>query len=73
MTNTPETKEKEPYLISRESYIQDMKNRWKIHTREFSEFVDDVKKFIEFLKPSVVKEIDKTKELYGKIRAKFKK
>jgi len=73
MTKTPEVKEETPELISREEYIADIKTRWKLFVKETEAFIEDVKKLVDFIKPYVVKAVDKTKELYGKIKAKFKK
>ena len=73
MTKTPEVKEETPELISREEYIEDIKTRWKLFVKEINAFTEDVKKLIDFIKPYVVKAIDKTKEIYGKIKAKFQK
>ena len=73
MTDTPEQKEETPKLISREEYIADIKTRWKIFVKEVKAFTEDVKKLIDFIKPYVVKALDKTKELYGSLKAKFKK
>ena len=73
MTNTPELKEETPKLISREEYITDIKARWKIFVKETEAFIEDVKKLIDFVKPYVVKAVDKVKEIYGQIKEKFKK
>jgi len=73
MTATPEQKEETPELISREEYAQDIKARWKIVAREFKAFMVDVKKLIDFVKPYVVKSVDKTKEIYVQLKTKFKK
>ena len=73
MTKTPEVKEETPELISREEYIADIKTRWKLFVKEVEAFIEDVKKLVDFIKPYVVKAVDKTKEIYGKIKVKFKK
>ena len=73
MTDTPEQKEETPKLISREEYIADIKTRWKLFVEEVAAFIEDIKKLVDFIKPYVVKAIDKTKEIYGKIKAKFQK
>tara|TARA_R100000458_G_C8181491_1_gene178370 strand:- start:465 stop:686 length:222 start_codon:yes stop_codon:yes gene_type:complete len=73
MTNTPELKEETPKLISREEYITDIKARWKIFVKETEAFIEDVKKLIDFVKPYVVKAVDKVKEIYGQVKAKFQK
>ena len=73
MTDTPEKKEETPKLISREEYIADIKTRWKLFVEEVEAFIEDIKKLVDFIKPYVVKAIDKTKEIYGKIKAKFQK
>ena len=73
MTKTPEVKDETPELISREEYIADIKTRWKLFVKEVEAFIEDVKKLVDFIKPYVVKAVDKTKEIYGKIKAKFKK
>ena len=72
MTDTPELKEETPKLITREEYIADIKTRWKLFVKEVEAFIEDVKKLIDFIKPYVVKTIDKTKEIYGKLKAKLK-
>jgi len=73
MTTTSEQKEETPKLISKEEYAQDIKARWKIVAREFKDFMVDVKKLVDFIKPYVVKAVDKVKEIYGQVKAKFKK
>ena len=73
MTDTPELKEETPKLITREEYIADIKTRWKLFVEEVEAFIEDIKKLVDFIKPYVVKAIDKTKEIYGKIKAKFQK
>jgi len=73
MTKTPEVKEETPELISREEYIIDIKTRWKLFVKETEAFIEDVKKLIDFIKPYVVKAIDKVKAIYGQIKEKFKK
>jgi hypothetical protein len=72
MTNTPELKEETPKLISREEYIADIKTRWKLFVKETEAFIADVKKLVDFIKPYVVKAIDKVKEIYGKVKEKLK-
>ena len=73
MTTTSEQKEETPELISREEYIADIKTRWKLFTKEVNAFTEDVKKLIDFVKPYVVKALDKVKEIYGQLKAKFQK
>jgi len=73
MTDTPELKEETPKLISREEYIADIKTRWKIFVKEIEAFIEDVKKLVEFVKPYIIKAVDKTKEVYNSLKAKFKK
>ena len=73
MTDTPELKEETPKLISREEYIQDIKTRWKLFVQEVEAFTEDVKKLVEFIKPYIVKAVDKTKEIYESLKARFKK
>ena len=73
MTDTPELKEETPKLITREEYIADIKTRWKLFVKEVEAFIEDVKKLVDFIKPYVVKALDKTKELYSNLKAKFKK
>ena len=73
MTKTPEVKEETPELISREEYIADIKTRWKLFVKEVEAFIEDVKKLVDFIKPYVVKAVDKTKEIYGTLKAKFQK
>jgi len=73
MTITSEQKEETPKLISKEEYAQDIKARWKIVVREFKDFMVDVKKLIDFVKPYVVKAVDKVKEIYGQVKTKFQK
>ena len=73
MTDTPELKEETPKLITREEYIQDIKTRWKLFVTEANAFIEDVKKLIDFVKPYIVKAIDKTKEIYKNLKERFKK
>ncbi len=73
MKNTPEQKEETPELISREEYIADIKTRWKLFVKEVNAFTEDVKKLVDFIKPYVVKAVDKVKEIYGQVKSKFKK
>ena len=73
MTKTPEVKEETPELISREEYIADIKTRWNLFVKEVNAFTEDVKKLIDFIKPYVVKAVDKTKEIYKTLKARFKK
>ena len=73
MTDTPELKEETPKLITREEYIADIKIRWKLFVKETEAFIEDVKKLVDFIKPYVVKAVDKVKEIYGQLKEKFKK
>ena len=73
MTKTPEVKEETPELISREEYIADIKTRWKLFVKEINAFTEDVKKLIDFIKPYIVKAVDKIKEIYGQVKSKFQK
>ena len=73
MTKTPEVKDETPELISREEYIADIKTRWKLFVKETEAFIEDVKKLVDFIKPYVVKAVDKVKEVYSSLKAKFKK
>ena len=73
MTDTPEQKEETPKLISREEYIADIKTRWKLFVEEVEAFIEDIKKLVDFIKPYIVKAIDKIKELYSTLKTKFKK
>ena len=41
--------------------------------KEFNAFVEDVKKLVDFLKPYVLKTVDTVKELFTKVKARFKK
>ena len=73
MTDTPDLNEETPKLISREEYIADIKTRWKLFVKETEAFIADVKKLVDFIKPYVVKAVDKVKEIYGQVKAKFQK
>ena len=73
MTDTPELKEETPKLITREEYIADIKIRWKLFVKETEAFIEDVKKLVDFIKPYIVKAVDKAKELYSALKTKFKK
>jgi len=73
MTKTPEVKEETPELISREEYVADIKTRWKLFVKEVNAFTEDVKKLIDFIKPYVIKAVDKVKEIYGQVKSKFQK
>ena len=59
MTKTPEVKEETPELISREEYIAAIKTRWKLFVKEINAFTEDVKKLVDFIKPYIVKAVDK--------------
>ena len=71
MTDTPELKEETPKLITREEYIADIKTRWKIFVKETEAFIEDVKKLVDFIKPYVVKTVEKTKEIYKSLRKRI--
>ena len=73
MTDTPELKEETPKLITREEYIADLKTRWKLFVKETEAFIEDVKKLVDFIKPYIVKAVDKVKELYSALKTKLKK
>jgi len=73
MTDTPELKEETPKLISREEYIADIKTRWKLFVKETEAFIEDVKKLVDFIKPYVVKAVDKVREIYNELKIKTKK
>tara|TARA_R100000908_G_C3724721_1_gene126223 strand:- start:797 stop:1018 length:222 start_codon:yes stop_codon:yes gene_type:complete len=73
MTDKPELKEETPKLITREEYIADIKTRWKLFVTEVEAFTEDVKKLVDFIKPYIIKAVDKTKEIYGNLKARFKK
>ena len=73
MTDTPELKEETPKLITKEEYIADIKIRWKLFVKETEAFIEDVKKLVDFIKPYIVKAVDKAKELYSALKTKFKK
>ena len=73
MTDTPDLNEETPKLISRKEYIADIKTRWKLFVKEVEALIEDVKKLVDFIKPYIVKAIDKTKEIYGQLKARFKK
>jgi hypothetical protein len=73
MTDKPELKEKTLKLITREEYIQDIKTRWKLFVKETEAFIEDVKKLVEFIKPYIVKTVNKVKEIYSQVKAKFQK
>jgi len=73
MTDKPELKKETPKLITREEYIADIKTRWKLFVTEVEAFTEDVKKLVEFIKPYIVKAVDKTKEIYESLKARFKK
>tara|TARA_R100000908_G_C3639041_1_gene76204 strand:- start:342 stop:563 length:222 start_codon:yes stop_codon:yes gene_type:complete len=73
MTDTPELKEETPKLISREEYIVDIKTRWKLFVKETEAFIEDVKKLVDFIKPYVVKAVDKVREIYNELKIKTKK
>ena len=72
MTDKPELKKETPKLITREEYIADIKTRWKLFVTEVEAFTEDVKKLVDFIKPYIIKAVDKTKEIYGNLKARFK-
>ena len=73
MTKTPEVKDETPKLISREEYIEDIKTRCKLFVKEVEDFVEDVKKLVNFIKPYIVSAVNKTKQIYGHRKSKFEK
>ena len=73
MTGKLKQKKESPKLITREEYIQDIKTRWKLFVAEVEAFIEDVKKLVDFIKPYVVKAVNKVKEIYGQLKTKLKK
>ena len=63
---TDPTPEK-PDLITREEYWEDAKKRWKLHTKEIKDLIQDCKWFIEKVRPYVEQFIAKVKPYIDKI------
>ena len=62
--------EEEVKLITFEEYKRDIKERWKIIKREVKEFIEDVKKLIDFLSPIIKENINKAINWVKNLRKK---
>ena len=56
-----------PKLISRQEYWEDAKERWKLHTKEVKDLVNDCKWIIEKAKPYVKKIVEVVKPYIDKV------
>jgi len=58
VTETPVKVKPEVSLISRDQYLQDVKNRWQIHQFETQQLWEDLVKGYNYVSPYVTKSID---------------
>ena len=58
VTKTPVKVKPEVSLISRDQYLQDVKNRWQIHQFETQQLWEDLVKGYNYVSPYVTKSID---------------
>ena len=56
-----------PKLISRQEYWADAKERWKLHTKEVKDLLNDCKWIIEKAKPYVKKVVEVVKPYIDKV------
>ena len=66
VVETPVKVKPEVSLISRDQYLQDVKNRWKIHQFETQQLWEDLVKVYNFVVPYVTKSIDYVTSAYNK-------
>ena len=63
---TPVKVKPEVNLISRDLYLQDVKNRWQIHQFETQQLWEDLVKGYNFVSPYVTKSIQYVTSVYNK-------
>jgi len=66
VTETPVKVKPEVSLISRDQYLQDVKNRWQIHQFETQQLWEDLVKGYNYVLPYVTKSIDYVTSAYNK-------
>ena len=66
VTETPGKVKPEVNLISRDLYLQDVKNRWQIHQFETQQLWDDIVKGYNFTVPYVQKSVTYVKDSYNR-------
>ena len=66
VVETPVKVKPEVSLISREQYLQDVKNRWQIHQFETQQLWEDLVKVYNYVLPYVTKSIDYVTSAYNK-------
>ena len=66
MVETPVKVKPEVNLISRDLYLQDVKNRWQIHQFETQQLWEDIVKGYNFVSPYVTKSIQYVISVYNK-------
>ena len=66
VTETPVKVKPEVNLISRDLYLQDVKNRWQIHQFETQQLWEDLVKGYNFVAPYVTKSIEYVTSAYKK-------
>ena len=66
VVETPVKVKPEVSLISRDQYLQDVKNRWQIHQFETQQLWEDLVKGYNYVSPYVTKSIDYVTSAYNK-------
>jgi len=66
VVETPVKVKPEVSLISREQYLQDVKNRWQIHQFETQQLWEDLVKGYNYVSPYVTKSIDYVTSAFNK-------
>ena len=66
VVETPVKVKPEVKLISRDLYLQDVKNRWQIHQFETQQLWQDLVKGYNFVSPYVTKSIEYVTSAYNK-------
>ena len=66
VAETPVKVKPEVSLISRDQYLQDVKNRWQIHQFETQQLWEDLVKVYNYVLPYVTKSIDYVTSAYNK-------
>ena len=66
VAETPVKVKPEVSLISRDQYLQDVKNRWQIHQFETQQLWEDLVKGYNYVSPYVTKSIDYVTSAFNK-------
>ena len=66
VVETPVKVKPEVSLISRDQYLQDVKNRWQIHQFETQQLWEDLVKGYNYVSPYVTKSIDYVTSAFNK-------